>query len=111
VSLTPLIDVVFILLIFFMLATSFADERRLPLASRAIGASPAAPVAQLLVRADGVLLDGAPTTLPDAARRLAADPRRRVVVEAGRDAPLQAVVDSIAALRAAGARDVSVARP
>ena len=32
-SLTPLIDVVFILLVFFMLASSFADERRVELQS------------------------------------------------------------------------------
>ena len=36
-SLTPLIDVVFILLVFFMLASSFADERRVDLQSASAG--------------------------------------------------------------------------
>src|SRR3546814_13707697 len=59
ISLTPLIDVVFILLIFFMLATSFVDDRAIEVG---------APAAKL----GGASLEGAlPVALRHAGTRLA----------------------------------------
>lgn len=56
IGLTPLIDVVFILLIFFMLATSLLDWRGLSLATGSAPAQPdQAPAAIVRLAADGQL--------------------------------------------------------
>jgi biopolymer transport protein ExbD len=56
ISLTPLIDVVFILLVFFMLATSFTDWRPITLATGTSEAAPGeTPPAVVRVDADGTL--------------------------------------------------------
>ena len=74
ISLTPLIDVVFILLMFFMLTSAFtrwkAVDLRLPTTSS--DTSPKKPQA-LLLHTDGSLsLRGRPFPLPDAATALPA---------------------------------------
>ena len=115
VSLTPLIDIVFILLVFFMLASSFEDRAALPIHPAAPSASggPAPPTTQLLVRATGVIFGGRAATIDEAARLAAAQetarPAHVTLVEAARGAPLQRVVSTLDALRAAGARNVAVA--
>lgn len=74
VSLTPLIDVVFILLVFFMLATSFADWRGMQAGATPAGTSGAAsPTGSQLVemRGDGTLrLGGIAVAEPDLVQRL-----------------------------------------
>lgn len=114
VSLTPLIDVVFILLLFFMLATRFEDWHRLPLAAAEAGSGPAAEGA-LLVRlhaGGGLDIAGrpvAPSGLGAAiADRLADDPGRRVLLQAGPGVPLQRTVAALDDLAAAGARDATL---
>lgn len=61
ISLTPLIDVVFILLLFFMLATNFTDWREITLATGTTASGEQqAPPAIVHVAADGTLrYDGA----------------------------------------------------
>ena len=60
ISLTPLIDVVFILVVFFMLASSFLDWRAIDLgADRSDGGAAGSAVAILVeVRTDGLRLSG-----------------------------------------------------
>ena len=69
ISLTPLIDVVFILLVFFMLASSFLDWRSIDLNAPAQAAAGPAIEGALLVEIhpDRLLLSGEPrrTDLPN----------------------------------------------
>ena len=109
VSLTPLIDVVFILLVFFMLASSFTDWRGLRLTAAEPGgaAAPGMVGAMLVdVRPEGVRLSGEPMA-PDAlvARlsiRLEARPDTRVLVRPAAGVAMQRVVDLLDRLSAAG---------
>jgi len=64
ISLTPLIDVVFILLVFFMLASSFMDWRTLSLDTRAARAPAAASEATpfvVQIRGETLALNGTPS--------------------------------------------------
>ena len=113
IGLTPLIDVVFILLIFFMLASRFADHRALPLDAASAGAG-AGPEGALLVeiRRDGLRLSGE-ALAPDAlAARLAAHlrarPDLRVLLAPAPGVDLQAAVAALDLLASAGARDVAL---
>ncbi len=104
ISLTPLIDVVFILLVFFMLASSFLDWRTISLAN-----GPAAPMSPMdgegmigavvvdlgadgTLRLSGQALERA--TLLDRLDTLLADnPALNVVVRPADDVPVQVVID------------------
>jgi biopolymer transport protein ExbD len=116
VSLTPLIDVVFILLVFFMLAPSFLDWRALRLDAATAGTAPAVEGAALVgVGADGLRFAGRPVTEADLRARLGAllaeDPARRVLLRPAPGTPLQATVDALELLAAIGARDVALSAP
>ena len=109
VSLTPLIDVVFILLVFFMLASSFVDWRSIRLTAAETG-SAAAPgmVGAMLVeiRPEGVRLSGQPMAPAALAARLAArletHPETRVLVRPAGGVEMQRVVDLLDRLSVAG---------
>ena len=114
IGLTPLIDMVFILLVFFMLASSFLDWRALAVtpaetANVDVGAKGALLVS---VQRDGLRLGGHLAEWPEIARqvgmRLDADPDRRILVDAGPGVPLQAVVDVLDRLSGLGARRVAL---
>lgn len=118
ISLTPLIDVVFILLVFFMLASSFMEWRSIDLAEAGPAAATAADDAALLLTVqDGGLVEIADETLDSAAlaarlARLAAeDPDKRLAVQPAPGVPLQPVVDVLEAATAAGLSSVSLVRP
>ena len=74
ISLTPLIDVVFILLVFFLLASSFLDWRAIDLSAPAEAAAGASVQGALLVevREEGLRLSGEAVSLEDLESRLAA---------------------------------------
>ena len=107
ISLTPLIDVVFILLMFFMLTSTFtrwkAVDLRLPVASS--DASPKKPQA-LLLHTDGSLsLRGRPFQLLDSnveAALAALDPVRPVVVFPEADTRVQTIISTFERLATAG---------
>lgn len=110
-SLTPLIDVVFILLLFFMLASSLhrwqALSLVLPTTSDTATATPSAALVWVGLAGDGTLsLDGRPLSAESLQThlraRLAADPRTRVVVEPAEGVTLQGLIRLIERLRAAG---------
>lgn len=105
VSLTPLIDVVFLLLIFFMLASRFAVETRLDLAAGGSGAGYSGPPRLVSIRADGLALNGTETPLaelPAAVGRLMAEPSQLIVLRAEEGAEVQRVVVVLDALKSAG---------
>lgn len=114
ISLTPLIDVVFILLVFFMLASSFLDWRAIDLNAPApAGAGPSIEGAMLVeVRPDGLRFAGAPTGLDDieatVVQRLSERPQLRVLVKPAPGVPLQRAVAVLDRLAAAGVRELSL---
>lgn len=105
-NLTPMIDVVFLLLVFFMLASRFGNDRTLPLATGTGAATTPAAVLRLieLDASGGLSLNGHPITTAELAPALAAlspDPAAPVVLR-GKGAALQALVTVMDDLEAAG---------
>lgn len=112
ISMTPLIDVVFILLVFFMLASSFLDWRTIELGV-ARGGGTGGMTGALLVelKTDGLRLSGRAMTEGDLMQRLSArfekDPEQKVLLKPEKGVPLQRAVDLVDRIAAAGGRDVS----
>ena len=107
-GLTALIDVVFLLLVFFMLASRFGLPAAAPLAAPGAGGWEGPP-RLVTVLPDAVLVNGAPA--PDPAAALAAlmpGPGAPALVRAGEGASVQRLVDVMDALRAAGAPALSL---
>lgn len=116
ISLTPLIDVVFILLIFFMLASSFMDWRSIDLKTAKLGGAGSASEGSMMLklRKDGdVLVSGEPVSLADIGTRLKSLAGRKtkpsLVVEAEKGVPLQRVVRLVDMAVAEGLTDVTLA--
>ena len=118
-NLTPMIDVVFLLVIFFMAATQFADPDKaieLELPSVAEGGASTATVQQPSVVAitaeGGVTLDGrvvSLTELENDLRIAAADrPDLEVLVHGDARSDFQHVAAAMAACRAAGVAELGV---
>lgn len=116
ISLTPLIDVVFILLVFFMLASSFLDWRSISLNPPAAGTAGASVAGAVLVevRKEGLRLSGEVVAPSELAARieqlLARDPEQRVLVKPAAGVSLQETVTVLDRLTAAGVADVSLVR-
>ena len=105
-SLTSLIDVIFLLLLFFMLTTTFTRTGDLAFSVGGSGAiSPDAPVF-LRVDVATVSINGAPTPLEDAAAAVAAlSPSPIVLISSQPGITAQRLADVLAALRGlSGAR-------
>jgi len=117
ISLTPLIDVVFILLVFFMLASSYLDWRSIGLSVSSGVSVAASDVRAILVslNADGSISVGAGPVAKQALRsvlveKLAGNLDQRVVIRSDPGVPLQRAVDALDLLRSIGATDVSLSR-
>lgn len=114
IGLTPLIDVVFILLMFFMLASSFLDWRAIELdPPQRAGSGEAMTGATLVeVRASGLRLAGEPIELPTLVQRLREqadnDPDRRVLIRPAEGVSLQRTVDVLDRLDTADIDNVSL---
>ncbi|MDN5940175.1 MAG: biopolymer transporter ExbD [Salinisphaera sp.] len=114
ISLTPLIDVVFILLLFFMLASSFSDYHSISLDPPAAKAGPTSMQGALLVevRRDGLRFAGTYVSLQGLVQRvrhhLQRTPGRRVLVQPGPGVSLQKTVNVLDRLIAAGATHLSL---
>ena len=114
ISLTPLIDVVFILLVFFMLASSFLDWRSIDLDPPAkAGTGGGLKGAMLIeIQRDGLRLAGRDMSLEALQRklttRLAEDPTQRVLVKAGGDVRLQRTVSVLDVLAGTGVSNLSL---
>ncbi|MEX0923646.1 MAG: biopolymer transporter ExbD [Rhodovibrionaceae bacterium] len=108
ISLTPLIDVVFLLLVFFMLTASFLQPGAVSLAT-GLGSAANENSKVLLLEADQdgrLSFEGRTVTPQSLAPRFAGDASVRLVSH--RDLPLQRLLDLAAALEAAGARELSL---
>ncbi|MCG8443147.1 MAG: biopolymer transporter ExbD [Caulobacterales bacterium] len=117
-NITPLIDVVFILLVFFMIATNFANYRLIrvetPSETRVVKTSVGAIV--IAIAQDGALTyDGAAIAHAELAERVAAivalDPGRAFLVRPAPGVTLQETIAIHDETRAAGASRVSFSAP
>lgn len=115
ITLTPLIDVVFILLVFFMLASNLTDWRSLQVTAPAAGSAATMPQDALRIElyANGsVRLGGEALDLNALAQRLtarlASDPAQALVIEVQDGAVVQGVIDVLERLARIGARNVSL---
>lgn len=117
VSLTPLIDVVFILLLFFMLASQFTAFRAAPVDAAMTGAAAPSASGALLVelRPEGLRFAGLAISERELSARVAAltagNPARLVLLRPAPGVDMQRAVDSLAMLKAAGAQAVSLVAP
>ncbi len=111
VSLTPLIDVVFILLVFFMLATSFLDWRSiamdLPGQGGEVSGEPTALVVRIgadaAVQLDGAPLEGLEELEQAVSSALQQEPDRLVIVRPADSVRLQQITRVVERLQSAGA--------
>ncbi|WP_024328460.1 biopolymer transporter ExbD [Thioalkalivibrio sp. ALR17-21] len=116
ISLTPLIDVVFILLVFFMLASSFLDWRAVELEAPAEAGGAGSMEGAMLVevRPDDLRLGGIAVPAAElrerVSARLAEDADTRVLVMPVAGVNMQRTVEILEALADAGVRDLSVIR-
>jgi biopolymer transport protein ExbD len=114
VSLTPLIDVVFILLVFFMLASSLVKWQVVALDAPASAAAGTAVVGSWLVRVqpDGLDLNAEPIEPSELAGRIGVriieNPDQRVLVQPAPGVSLQHLVDVLDLLRDAGATNLTL---
>ena len=119
VSLTPLIDVVFILLIFFVMAGRFEQDGRITLARADGPADMAGDAAQeqerrrsvlVIVAADGSLNVGG-STLDAGSLARSVDPDTLVVLRLAADLAVGSMVETIDSLRAEGLDRLSYLAP
>ncbi len=117
ITLTPLIDVVFILLVFFMLASSFHTMRAVDIDTPGGSATTASMEGAVLIRlmANGTLdFNGIaiePAGLVDRVEaRLAHKPSQRFLIQAEPGVPFQRVATMFDRLAEAGTANVGLAR-
>lgn len=113
ISLTALIDVVFILLMFFMLTTSFTREKQLVLASPVASKKASATSPQQLVLSESgeLSLFGAGGSLSDSGLKTAIDSSRPVVLLPAPEADVQTLVTAMTRLAALGMAQLSLGKP
>jgi biopolymer transport protein ExbD len=117
-NLTSLIDVVFLLIVFFMTASRFTDPARdidleLPEVAQGDSLSVAQKAREVAVHADGRLsLDGRSVTLEELTEQLApaidAAPQQSVVILGDAGCAFQHVAAAMAACKEAGVTDLAV---
>jgi len=109
-DLTPVMDVVFILVVFFMVVSTFSQTLVKPLKVSAPGtAAPVhSPVEQRVLElgVSGAVLDGEAVT--DLVVSLADDTSKPLSIVAGKGASYQALVDALDAAQIAGIDEVRV---
>lgn len=104
-SLTPMIDVVFLLLVFFMLASQFGQDASVRLSGAGAGAAYSGPPRLIDIAPDGLTLNGMGVDisgLPDALTPLTQDPGDTVILRGTDGVSLQRLLDVAQALQAAG---------
>ena len=117
ISLTPLIDVVFILLVFFMLASSFLDWRAIDLDAPVRTGSGITDTPALLIEIEsgGLSVAGSPITSEDLTGKvesaLAERPDRPVLIAPAPGIALQQTIDVLDAVRGAEAGTIRLVHP
>lgn len=104
-SLTPMIDVVFLLLVFFLLVARFGAEATITLAAPGAGGAYEGPPRLVEVSPAGLRLNGVPLAadaLLAALGGLSAGPGDMVILRAAGGATLQDLVGAMELLRGAG---------
>lgn len=104
-SLTPMIDVVFLLLVFFMLASRFGIDMTIPLGLAGGGSGWSGPPRLIQVEADSLALNGVvmeAQALAAALGELMQTPADPVILRAGGEADVQRLVEVMEALGRAG---------
>ncbi len=117
-NLTSLIDVVFLLIVFFMTATKFTDpnrdiDLRLPEVAKGDALSMAQKAREVVIHADGrVSLDGEAVSVAELTKRLtesiAAGPQQSVVILGDAGCPFQHIAAAMAACKEAGVTELAV---
>ncbi|RKT47149.1 ExbD/TolR family protein [Thiocapsa rosea] len=116
ISLTPLIDVVFILLVFFMLASSLIRWHAVEMGAPASATAGTPVVGSWLVRVqpEGIDLNAEAIAAANLAERVATrigeDPSQRILIQPAPGVSLQQLVDVLDLLRDAGARHLTLLR-
>lgn len=115
-SITSLIDVIFLLLLFFMLASTYSKQAEIELVSAAESPSEAdpPPIFNLLVLAQGLQYDGRPiveTELGDALRREMTEPNSIIALELDEDVTTQRLIEVLLTLRRASSAQIRVLEP
>ena len=117
ISLTPLVDVVFVLLVFFMLSLSFLDWRAVETsaAGRADANTSMEGALLIEIRREGLLLSGEFVSLEVLVSRVSdrvfERPNQRVVVQPEPGASLQRAVQVLDRLMASGVTRMSLIHP
>ena len=117
ISLTPLIDVVFILLVFFMLASSFLDWRAIDLSAPGRATTGTSMEGTLLIeiRPEGLRLSGETVSLERlgsrVAERVSERPDQRVLVQPEPGVSLQQAVQVLDRLEVSGVTRMSLIHP
>lgn len=114
VNLTPMLDVVFIMLIFFIVTTSFIKESGVEIERPQSSAATPRPDAQVMVAISSegtVWVDGRPVDAHRVGEQVAAlvNGDGDVVIQADRTATTGRLIEVMDRLRDAGVSDVSVA--
>ncbi|WP_108482046.1 ExbD/TolR family protein [Oceaniglobus ichthyenteri] len=110
-SLTPMIDVVFLLLVFFMLASQFGRDTAVPLSAGG-GRAPYSGPPRLIdigatdLRLNGVVIDA--ETLAARLEQLTQDRDDLIILRADDDATLQRLIDVAHSVQQAGFTRLSV---
>lgn len=104
IGLTPMIDVVFLLLVFFMLAARFGATDVVPVALAGGDAAPyEGPPRLVTVLPEGVRVNGIDTGTPVAVLEpLMNSPEDMIIVQSAEQANVQRLLDVMGILRAAG---------
>ena len=117
-NVAPLIDVVFLLLIFFMLASTFLKPEAidLMLEGSSTGGNAAEEMLNIEVVVDGTIrLNGLRLSMPqletELASRIQGDQTRPVTIKAAAEVPVQTLVSIMDRVRAAGTNNLRLATP
>jgi len=114
INIAPLIDVVFLLLVFFMLTTSFLEQEsiilNLPEKTSAAATDADEPLVIEIADNGALFLDGEPIDMDDLTAALRGQlphvPGNAVWIRAAREVPVQRTIEVMDRIRAAGSENI-----